>query len=167
MQNEDQKKFEEIVKKITEMKAAGSIDLSTEEDLAVAVMNLISLEEHMFFTGAKTEKPGYFDLLNEIRSTRTKLMSRMIERTEGEVWCISKHLLATSMRLMEVGTKLQSDGKKDEAKQMFESAYKMFTLFFGIRLKVVTVCEVEQMAKDEKPWTLKDIVTKMVDCCDE
>jgi len=167
MENQDVKKFEEIYKKINDMKEKGSIDLSTEEDLAVAVMNLISLEEHLFFTGSKTDKPLYFDLLIEVRAVRTKLLAKMIERTEGEVWCISKHLLATSMRLMEVGTKLQSDGKKDEAKETFESAYKMFTLFFGLRLKVVTVCEVEQIAKDEKPWTLKDIVSKLVDCCDE
>ena len=36
----------------------------------------------------------------------------MIDAHEGETWCIAKHLLATTMRLMEVGTKLQSSGKK-------------------------------------------------------
>ena len=159
--------YNEVLKKIEEMKKGRNFDLSTEEDLAIAVMNLISLEEHMFFTGAKTDKPEYFDMLNEIRSMRTKLLGKMIDKTEGETWCISKHLLATCMRLFEVGTKLQADGKKADAQEMFEQAHKMFTMFFALRLKIVEVCDVKDMANEEKPWTMKDIVNKLVDCCKE
>jgi hypothetical protein len=159
--------YEEVLKKIEEMKKGRNFDLSTEEDLAVAVMNLISLEEHMFFTGSKTDKPEYFDMLNDVRSIRTKLLGKMIDKTEGETWCISKHLLATCMRLFEVGTKLQADGKKNDAKEVFEQAYKMFTMFFALRLKIVEVCDIKEIAKEEKPWTMKDIVNKLVDCCKE
>lgn len=159
--------YEEVVKKIEEMKKGRIFDLSTEEDMAIAIMNLISLEEHFFFTGAKTDKTEYFDLLQEVRSTRTKLLAKMIDKTEGETWCISKHLLATCMRLFEVGTKLQADGKKEEARDTFEEAYKMFTMFFALRLKIIKVCQIREMAEEEKPWTLKDIVGKMVDCCKE
>lgn len=157
--------YKEVLKKITEMKEKGrDFDLSSEEDLAIAIMNLISLEEHFFFTGSKTNKPEYFDLLLEVRSIRTKLLSKMIDKTEGETWCISKHLLATAMRLFEVGTKFQSSGKKDEAKEMFEQAYKMFNLFFALRLKIVHACNV---VNEDKPMTINDIMNKLVDCCDE
>ncbi len=155
--------YEEIIKKIDEMKKGKSFDLSTEEDLAIAIMNLISLEEHFFFTGAKTDKPEYFDLLLEVRSIRTKLLSRMIEKTEGETWCVSKHLLASSMRLFEVGTKLQSEGKKTEAQEMFTQAYKLFNMFFALRLKLVSLPEKEE----DKPMTVDDIMKRLVDCCDE
>ena len=165
--NENNLKYEEVLKKIDNLKKDRKFDLSVEEDLAVAIMNLISLEEHFFFTGVKTEKPEYFDLLIEVRSMRTKLLAKMIEKTEGEVWCISKHLLATTMRLFEVGTKFQADGKKDEAKDMFEQAYKMFTIFFALRLKIINIPDVKNIALEEKPWTMKDIVNKMVDCCKE
>lgn len=157
--------YEEVIKKIEEMKKGKNFDLSTEEDLAIAVMNLISLEEHFFFTGSKTDKPEYFDLLIEVRSVRTKLLARMIDKTEGETWCISKHLLATSMRLFEVGTKLQSDNKKDEAKETFEQAYKMFNMFFALRLKIVNLPK--NSFTENKPMTMKDIMAKLVDCCDE
>lgn len=158
--------YEEVIKRIEKLKKEGrSFDLSTEEDLAIAIMNLISLEEHFFFTGSKTEKPEYFDLLIEVRSVRTKLLAKMIDRTEGETWCISKHLLATAMRLFEVGTKLQSDGKKDEAKETFEQAYKMFNMFFALRLKIVHACNTKDDA--DKPMTMNDIMAKLVDCCDE
>lgn len=157
--------YKEVLKKIAEMKEKGrDFDLSTEEDLAVAIMNLISLEEHFFFTGSKTNKPEYFDLLNEVRSIRTKLLSRMIDKTEGETWCISKHLLSTAMRLFEVGTKLQSSDKKDEAKETFLEAYKMFNMFFALRLKIVHTCNVTD---EDKPMTMNDIMNKLVNCCDE
>lgn len=162
-----QKQLDELLKKVEAMKASGTVDLSTEEDLSIAVMNLISLEEHFFFTGSKTGKTEYFDFVNEIRNMRKELLGKMVDRHEGETWCISKHLLAAAMRLIEVGTKLNADGKKDEAREMFERAYKMYTLFWGVRLKLVNTEGIKRAADSEGPWTLKDIVDKLVDCCNE
>ena len=50
----DQKKIEELVKKVQEGKNS-ELDLSLGQDLSIALMNLVSLEEHFFFSGAKTE----------------------------------------------------------------------------------------------------------------
>lgn len=167
MENFDQKNFEELIKKIEAAKKEGAIDLSTEEDLSIAVMNLISLEEHFFFTGEKTGQAKYFDLLGEIREMRKNLLAKLIDKHEGETWCITKHLLATTMRLIEVGTKLHTDGKADEAKEIFDQAYKMYALFWALRLKLIDTAGLKQTAAEEKPWTLQDIVNKLVDCCDE
>ncbi len=161
------KKFGELVKKIEEMKKRGAVDLSTEEDLSIAVMNLISLEEHFFFTAEKTGKDEYFDLLQQAREMRKALLGKMISRHEGETWCVSKHLLAAAMRLMEVGTKLRSDGKKKESQEFFDKAYELYTLFWGLRLKLIKVPELKADEKSDRPWTLKDILDKLVDCCDE
>ncbi|OGI71582.1 hypothetical protein A3B84_02105 [Candidatus Nomurabacteria bacterium RIFCSPHIGHO2_02_FULL_35_13] len=159
--------FEELQKKIASLKENRGVDLSTEEDLSVAVMNLISLEEHFFFSGAKTGKGEYYEMLREVREMRKVLLARMIDKTEAESWCISKHLLATTMRLMEVGTKLQGDGKVEDAKQMFSFAYKSFNLFFGLRLKIINTADVKNTLKKEKPMTFDDIMSKLVDCCKE
>lgn len=161
------KTFEELQQKIQAFKEDRGVDLSTEEDLAIAVMNLISLEEHFFFTGAKTKKSEYYDMLHEAREMRKVLLARMIDKTEGESWCISKHLLATTMRLMEVGTKLQSDGKKEEARQMFEFGFKTFNMFFALRLKIISAPEVSSRLAEEKPMNFEDIMGKLVDCCKE
>lgn len=158
--------FEELKRKIETAKASG-IDLSTEEDLSIAVMNLLSLEEHFFFTGAKTEKTEYYDLLHETREIRKALLGRMIKNTEGESWCVSKHLLATVMRLMEVGTKLQAEGKKELAEETFQFAYRIYNLFFALRLKIIKAPEVPDLLKKQEPLSLEDIMKKMVDCCRE
>lgn len=163
----NQKDYESLMAKVKKLKETGSVDLSTEEDLSIAVMNLISLEEHFYFTGAKTNNPEYYDLVNEVREVRKNLLARMIPKHEGETWCISKHLLATTMRLIEVGTKLNSDGKKDKAKETFDQAHKIYSLFWALRLKLVDTKGLKEVAATDKAWNLEQIMDKLVDCCDE
>ncbi len=173
----EEKDIGRFIKKVEELKKSGSFDLSLDEDLSIALMNLISLEEHFFFTAEKTKKEDtYLALLNETRTMRKELLSKMIPVHEGETWCISKHLLAATMRLMEVGTKLQTAGKPEEAKQMFRNAYKIYSLFWGLRLKLIDMKNVKKIPdgalnkSDKNPdgkWSFEDIVNKLVDCCDE
>ena len=114
---QEQQKIDEFIKKAQESKQ-GKLDLSSDEDLSIAIMNLVSIEDHFFFTGEKTGKPEYFDLLKEVREMRKELLKKIIKNAEGEEWCISKHLLAASMRLMEVGTKYLGQGQKAEAEDL-------------------------------------------------
>ena len=168
---------DELIKKVNKLKASGSVDLSTEEDLSLAIMNLVSLEEHFFFTAQKTGQPSYLDLLQQTREIRKSLLARMVPQNEGETWCIAKHLLAATMRLMEVGTKLHSDGKTDEARVLFDRAYEVYSLFWALRLKLVDLSGVKKVGVNQlnthragtmsAPWTKEDIVSKLVDCCNE
>ena len=161
-----EQKFKEIIKKVNELKKSG-LDLSLEEDLSIAVMNLIGIEEHLFFTAVKTAKPEYLDLLKAVREMRKELLGKMIGRHEGETWCITKHLLAATMRLMEVGTKLLGDGKKEEAEKMFSRAYQTYLMFWALRLKLADAEEVKEAGVQKKPWSFKELMDKLVDCCDE
>lgn len=164
MKNE--KEFAKLIEKIEKLKASGTYDLSMEEDLSIAIMNLISLEEHFFFTAEKTQKPDYFDLLAQTREIRKTMLGRLVNKHEGETWCVSKHLLAASMRLIEVGTKLQADGKTKEAKETFDSAYKTYSLFWAIRLKLIDTKNIKKK-ETKKAMTYEDIVNNLVDCCKE
>ena len=140
-------------------------------------MNLVSLEEHFFFTAAKTGKDEYLDLLNEVRSMRKELLAKMVPQHEGETWCISKHLLAATMRVMEVGTKHLGAGEKEEAKKIFGTAYKIYALFWALRLKLINTADIKKVGDTQlnvhdqkpgdKPWQFEDIVNKLVNCCDE
>ncbi|MBI4033145.1 MAG: hypothetical protein HY377_01365 [Candidatus Blackburnbacteria bacterium] len=166
------------VEKITKEK---KLDLSSDEDLSVGIMNLISIEEHLFFTSQKTGKKKYLDLLNEVRTMRTQLLKLIVKDYEGEVWCISKHLLSASMRLIEVGTKELKKDNKDKAWDLFSKAYQLYSLFWGINLKVVKVEDVERVddkvnfideAGNKKGSAslfakLGTIVQKAIDCCKE
>jgi hypothetical protein len=177
MEQDKSEKIKEFIEKVSEGKR-GKLDLSSDEDLSVAVMNLISIEEHFFFTGVKTENPEYYKMLSEVREMRKELLKKLIKEYEGEVWCISKHLLSASMRLMEVGTKQLGQGNKDEAEDMFKKAYDLYSLFWALNMKLIDTKGVKKIADDEinnkdrekgnKGFgKFGDLVKRLIDCCIE
>jgi hypothetical protein len=130
------KEVKNFLEKVKNVVKEGGLDLSSDEDLSIGIMNLISIEEHLFFTANKTNKDKYYVLLNEIREIRKTLLKKIIKDYEGEIWCISKHLLAASMRLMEVGTKALTKGEDEKAKVLFEQSYRLYMIFWEINLKL-------------------------------
>ena len=183
----DKKQVEELLQKIKDSQVKNKFDLSQDEDLSIAIMNLVSIEEHMFFTAVKTGKIKYLDVLNEVRQMRKKLLKKIVRDYEGEVWCISKHLLAAVMRLNEVGTKSLNQGEKEEAWNFFNDAYKLYSLFWGLNLGVIKSKELkgdlakmgfsqnefvnsEKIVKEGKDTLfakLGELVKKVIDCCIE
>ena len=171
------KNLDAFIQKVDEMKKQDKMDLSSDQDLSIAVMNLISIEEHFFFTAEKTGKKEYFNLLKEAREMRKELLKKIIKEYEGEIWCISKHLLAASMRLMEVGTKQLGIGKKEEAYDLFGKSYELYSLFWGLNMKLLNVGDIKKIDdnalnkhdKEKKGFMgkLKELVRKAIDCCIE
>jgi hypothetical protein len=178
--NLDIKQFMDKVKK---MEKGEKLDLSSGEDLSIGIMNLISIEEHLFFSGGKTGDVKYYNLLDEVRKMRVSLLKEIIKEYNGEVWCISKHLLAASMRVMEVGTKALKNGEKEKAYDFFKKSYDLYNLFWGLNLGVIkpnTLSkekafeekkEVPVEYKDEKGGSLlgkmSTMIGKVLDCCRE
>jgi len=174
------KNYKELVKKVENITLKGDIDLSSGEDLSIGIMNLISIEEHLFFTYQKTNDKRYITMLNEIRALRTTLLKEIIQDYEGEVWCISKHLLASSMRLMEVGTKELKKKNDKKAESLFKNSYKLYTLFWGLNLSNTKASKTANLSKvaflDERGhkkgetsvfFKLGNIINKALDCCRE
>jgi len=176
------KNYKDLLSKVEKVAAQKDLDLSSGEDLSVGIMNLIAIEEHLFYTSQKTKNKQYLDLLNEVRVLRTELLREIIKDYEGEVWCISKHLLSSSMRLMEVGTKELKKGNKAKAWGLFEKSYKLYTLFWGLNLssakglklkagnndKLNFIDEAGEEKGNASVFTkLGNIVNKVLDCCRE
>ncbi len=170
---------EELLKKVKNFKESDKIDLSSKEDLAVAVMNLISIEEHLFFTYNKTGDKKYLKLLEEVRNLRKNYLAQIVKSPKGELWCISKHLLSAAMRLMEVGTKKLNEGEEKEAKELFEKSYDLWNIFWGLNLGLIEAKDVPA-EEDEKEEIrlgegkrvsvfakLGDVIQKILDCCRE
>jgi hypothetical protein len=186
MNQEEQ--FSQIIKKIQELKKGKNpLDLSSKEDLAIGIMNLISVEEHFFFTYNKTKDEKYLDLLNQTREVRKTLLQEIVKNPKGEIWCVSKHLLAACMRLMEVGTKKLSDGEKSKAEELFKKSYTLWNIFWGLNLGLIKVKDIGQKDDDpeEEPsvklindktnkktklsvWSkLGEMIQEVLDCCKE
>jgi len=171
------KNTDEFIKKILESKKKEKFDLSADEDLSLALMNLISMEEHFFFSGAKGKDEKYFNLLDQTRKMRIELMKKIERNPTYEDHCIMKHLLAASMRLMEVGTKKLSEGKKEEAHDLFEKSYNLYSLFWGLNMKLIKTDDIKKIDdsalnkhdKEKKGFMgkLGELVRKVIDCCIE
>lgn len=167
----------EFIQKVDEMKKQDKMDLSSDQDLSIAIMNLVSIEEHFFFTGAKTGKTEYYDLIKDVREIRRGLLKKIIKDYEGEVWCISKHLLAASMRLMEVAAKQLSIGKKNDAYDLFNKAYNLYSLFWGLNMQLLNIGDIKKidnnaLNKQDKEkkgvvGKLGELVRRAIDCCIE
>jgi hypothetical protein len=136
--------------KVKDMEKGHQLDLSSDEDLSIAVMNLIAIEEHLFFTAQKTQDGSYYDVLFEVREMRKTLMKMLIQDYEGEVWCTSKHLLSASMRCMEVGTKFLTKGDKTQAEAFFDRAYNLYNLFWGLNLKLIQKKDLTELTAAQK-----------------
>lgn len=179
-----QDNIKQFIDKVKKAEKGEILDLSSDEDLSMGVMNLISMEEHFFFTFNKTKDEKYLDLLNEVRQMRKELLKRLIKDYEGEVWCISKHLLAASMRLMEVGTKALTKGDKKDAADLFQKSYQLYSLFMGLNLGLIDSKSMEHVKTDNEHASVPNneptvknsgtimarlgrFVQKMVDCCKE
>jgi len=179
--NIEDKKVTDLFNKIKKLKEEGNaLDLSSKEDLGIAVMNLISMEEHFFFTYEKTKDKKYLDLLNKTRDSRKELLAKIVKNPDGEIWCISKHLLSASMRLMEVGTKKLGNKKEKEARDLFDKAYALWDIFWGLNLNLIDVKDVRQRNEEEtnnieiakgKKFNVFDklggIIKSIMDCCKE
>lgn len=176
--------LQQFMDKVKNVEKGHQFDLASGEDLSMAVMNLIAIEEHMFFNANKTGKTKYFELLNEAREMRKSLMKMLIPKYEGEVWCTSKHLLAASMRVMEVGTKYQTKGDTKTAYDLFKKSYDLYNLFWSINLGLVDnnlkspllKGDLEGLKTKEKPISYKKsdflgkmsgVIGKILDCCRE
>ena len=126
------KDVENFIKQVEEVKVKNKLDLSLGEDLSIGIMNLISLEEHFLFSFVKTNNEQYLPMLEQTRELRKRLLKKIVRDNKGEDWCISKHLLAATMRLTEVGTKYLHDGRKKEAEEMFIEAFNLYSLFWAV-----------------------------------
>ena len=157
------KNVKEFVEQMDNAKKLNPKDLSSDQDLTIAIMNLISIEEHLVFSGAKTGKTSFYDLIKDIRELRKNLMLKVIPQYEGEVWCISKHLLASAMRLMEVGTKQQSLKNDEQAYQLFNQAYDLYCLFWGLNMNMLNVDDVKWVEDNmENIKKISDQTSKIV-----
>lgn len=141
-----------------------SLDLSADEDVSVALMNLVSLEEHSFFSYVKTKDEQFLSVLETARELRKELLAKLVKKDESERWCMSKHLLAASMRLYEVGNRALHEGKKEDAKELYKQAAELYGLFW--KLNSLSEKNVIHYQKSEKSGIFSSI-KKLLECCKE
>ncbi|OIO81425.1 hypothetical protein AUJ84_01125 [Candidatus Pacearchaeota archaeon CG1_02_32_132] len=150
-----------FIKKVNEIKEKSSLDISAWEDLSIGIMNLVSLEEHSFFSYIKTKDEKFLKTLETVRELRKKLLAMIVKKDDdSEKWCMSKHFLASSMRLFEVGNRLLHEGKDKEAKEMYKDSAELYGLFWSLNLDKAKV-----KTNDKESKGIFNSVKKLLECC--
>ena len=126
-----------LVEQADMAKKVNPLDLSSDQDLTVALMNLIVLEDLSV---------GYPELLDVVRESRIELMSRVVRAARGgDVWCVSKHLLGDAMRLI-----------NEKNNVAYNRAYELYSLFWGLNMGLIDISGVRAVAPDTVANALSD-----------
>ena len=159
-------RVDNFIKKINETKEKHSLDISAWEDLSIGLMNLVSLEEHCFFSYVRTQDDKFLKTLEAVRELRKKLLALIIKKDDdSERWCMSKHLLASSMRLFEVGNRLLHEGKEKEAKEMYKDSAELYGLFWALNVESKGKIKINEDSKETKGIFAS--IKKLLECCIE
>lgn len=101
-------------------------DISKAQDLVMAAVHLISLEEHLAFTAMKTGEHDFYEIARAVRKMRVHCLRELIGEPRGELWCASKHVLSALMRMIEVASK----EKDEKCKYYLKAAFDLYQLFW-------------------------------------
>ena|SRR3989344_4509652 len=161
-------KTENFIKKINEIKEKDGLDISAYEDLSIALMNLVSLEEHCFFSYIKTNNEKFLQILNNVRELRKRLLALIVEKDDSEKWCMSKHFLASSMRLYEVGNRLLQEGKKEDAEKIYKDSGELYGMFWLLNEKANDKITSNKISiKETESKGIFNSIKKLLECCKE
>ena len=123
---------QEFVEKLDAVKKVNPKDLSSDQDLTIGLMNMLAIEEIC----------GDSELGRMVRDVRSGLMKKIVlENTD--LWNASEKLLLQTMDLIERGNKMLAGNKNIDAYKLFDAAYEVYSLFWGINMGMVDLSEIK------------------------
>ena len=114
-------------------------DIGFIDDAIFYIQNAVASQHHAVNTYNQTKKKEYLDVAKYARRRRSKIMER-ITKAEGEVYCLTKHLLAMAQAARELGDRMNEEGDDTFSKELYEDA--------GILESVVKLINSEKTEKE-------------------
>ena len=161
------KNSSDLLKRSEKIKQENPLDLTMAEDLSVGIMNLISLEEHLFYSFEKTHNQTHLEILDKVRQIRIDAMKKIILPSQAETWCVGKHLLAASMRFLEIGTKALKQ-KENTATQWFDQSFLLFKMFWqNAAIAPTNIIAQTLPSSSQSGKVIPEWLSKILSCCKE
>jgi hypothetical protein len=105
-------------------------------------------------------------MLETVRELRKKLLALIVKKDDdSEKWCMSKHFLASSMRLYEVANRLLHEKKEKEAKEMYKDAAELYGMFWTLNIDTNDKIKLKEGSEESKGIFAS--VKKLLECCTE
>lgn len=129
------KKLKTLLNQADNAKKVNPLDLSSDQDLTVALMNLLAIEND-FYTDGATDGVGAM-----VHNIRMRLMGRIVENQHMDM---SARLLARAMQMIDDGGRAMASGNQTDAYALFDDAYGLYSLFWGLNMGLITTEDVLQ-----------------------
>lgn len=113
------KNLKNMVEYTDASKKVNPLDLSSDQDLTIALMNLVAIEEI-----APNGQIG--QMVGEMRE---RLMARMTQ--DAEIMVRGYELLAQAVRAMDDAARAQQDGDNVMAYKLYDASYEAYVLYLA------------------------------------
>ena len=113
------KNLKNMVEYTDASKKVNPLDLSSDQDLTIALMNLVAIEEI-----APNGQIG--QMVGEMRE---RLMARMTQ--DAEIMVRGYELLAQAVRAMDDAERAQQDGDNVTAYKLYDASYEAYVLYLA------------------------------------
>ena len=117
-------KLKHMVEAADKAKKVNVLDLSSDQDLTIGLMNLLFIEDYI--------SNPYSDLSKMVSEIRQKLMDKIVKKSDKNRE-ISEKLLLESMQLINAGNQVSGTA----AYQSYDDAYEKYSLFWGINMGLI------------------------------
>ena len=121
-------------------KKVNPLDLSADQDLSIALMNLLILERQSSAFGC----PALYD---SVYAMRRNLMTSILK--DKAINDVAARLLLVAMLDMDAGVRLLQDGDNAGAYKLFDSSYESYSMFWGINMGMVDKKVAEEILNKE------------------
>lgn len=124
----DKKSLKQQIEFADNAKKANVLDLSADQDLSIALMNLLMLERY-------ATELGYADIFSNVFDLRQKLIMQILKDSSNVD--IAARLLTAAVIKMSNAIKLMDDGENDAAYAEFDMSYELYSMFWGINMGLI------------------------------
>ena len=113
------KNLKKQVRVVDEQRKVNPLDLSSDQDLTIALMNLVAIEDVV-----PDSQIG--EMVHDIRK---KLMARMI--TDENTQAQAREYLSQAVRKTSEANRVQETGDSKAAYELYEAAYEAYVLYMA------------------------------------
>ena len=130
MANQDKRLLRDTVAKLDANKKVNPRDLSSDQDLTIALMNMIAVEELCPDTNSG----------NMVADLRAKMMQHVVRN--NRFMLISHELLSKSMQMMTDGINALKNGNTKQAYELFDKSYEFYVMFWGVNMELISIDDI-------------------------
>ena len=134
---------DKLIKQVVQaddVKKVNKLDLSSDQDLTIGLMNLISIERYIENNVAH----DYSQLKLMVTDLRVGLMGKIVKKSDKKFDALCD-LLGRSAMMMNDGFRALENKNRVRAYELFDAAFEVYSMFWGVCMGLVDITDTENI----------------------